>query len=260
MFSNKEFIEVSRKFVCVRLDSYESATHQEWVRRFLNGRFENSCFCILAPDGKDWLTRSGRGPHQVFGAEERAIAEMTQIAAGYKPSGDLSQAVVEDFHSVRQALNVASADQRMLVLIAGPQVKLAVSRKSLRIVASHKAVIGRYHFDFEDQSDWRETVTQGTLEHGIFMIQSGEFGMDGKVLLELSLDAEPAEILTALEKARAAFVAATPKKVYRDHVEKGGQLGVYFEGAVPYGEDRDADGQIDRVGRRRGPRGGRGSQ
>ena len=196
----------------------------------------------------------------MFGSEKQAIAQMNQIADEYKLSGDLSQAVIEDFHSVRQALNVASADQRMLVLIAGPQENLAVSRHSLRVVASDKTVIGRYHFDFEDKSDWRETVTQGTLKNGIFMIQPGEFGLEGKLLAELPIDAESAEILSTLEKARATFVAATPKKVYRDHVQKGGQLGIYFEGAVPYGEDRDADGQIDRAGRIRGPRGARGSQ
>jgi hypothetical protein len=42
LFSQKEFIEASRSFVCVRLESYENEEHQKMVRSFLDGRFENT--------------------------------------------------------------------------------------------------------------------------------------------------------------------------------------------------------------------------
>jgi len=47
LFSQPEFIRASRKFVCVRLESYESEEHQKLVRAFLDGRFENTAFCLL---------------------------------------------------------------------------------------------------------------------------------------------------------------------------------------------------------------------
>ena len=231
------------------MDSYESERHQEWVRRFLDGRFENSVFCILAPNGQTWLTRASRGPHQVLGSPSQSIARMKEFAGRYEVKGDPQAALVEDFHSVRQSLNVASADQRVLVHVTGAEEKLKVLRESLRPVANNPSVIGRYHFDFDDGYEWRSKVTGAQSGNGIFMIKPGEFGLDGKVLEKLSLDASSDEMLVGLEKARQTFAGSTAKKVYSQHVAKGRQLEIYFEGAVEYGEDRDGDGEIDRRGR-----------
>ena len=44
---------------------------------------------------------------------------MKEIAGRYKPSGATSPPVLQDFDSFAQALNVASADQRPLVVIDG---------------------------------------------------------------------------------------------------------------------------------------------
>ena len=34
---------------------------------FLNGRFENTVFCILSPDGRERLSAGHRGPHRALG-------------------------------------------------------------------------------------------------------------------------------------------------------------------------------------------------
>ena len=49
-------------------------------------------------------------------------------------------------------------------------------------------------------------------------------------------------------RANTKFAASTKKKVYSTHVAKGEAAGIYFEGNVPYGEDRDGDGEIDHRG------------
>lgn len=241
----------------MRIDSYESEKHQAWVRRFLDGRFENSVFAILAPNGQDWLSRGSRGPNQVFGPDARVISSMKAIADRYPVKGHPADAVVEDFHSVRQALNVASADQRVLALVAGSGEEIQAARKSLRAVANHEDVIGRFHFDFDAGYDWRESVTGEKAGSGILLIRPGEFGMDGEIMARLDWKADNDAILAALEKARVAFAATTKKKVYSEHVAKGGKLGVYFEGNVEYGEDRDGDGKVDRGRGRAGGRPGR---
>jgi hypothetical protein len=115
LFASPDFIDASRDFVCVRLDSYESAEHQTYVRTFLNGSFANSAFCMLAPDGQEWLTRAGRGPEMVLG-RNGATESLQRFALMYPSKADPKQALVQDFHTVRQALNVASADQRVLTL------------------------------------------------------------------------------------------------------------------------------------------------
>jgi hypothetical protein len=248
---------VSREFVCVRIDSYESEEHQKYVRTFLDGKFENSAFCLLAPNGQDWLTTAGRGPKMVLGRRfSSSVERMDIFAALYPATAEVTQAMVQDFHSVRQALNVASADQRVLVVVNGSADQLKPLRDSLRSVANDDRIIGRFHIDFEEKSDWRKTVTGVQAGAGIILIRPGEFGMDGTVMNQLPLDADNADITTALLAANVEFAKTTEKKVYSGHVARGQDLGIYFEGGVPYGEDRDGDGQIDRGGFQR-PRGGR---
>ncbi len=249
---------MSRKFVCVRIDSYESEQHQEWVRGFLNGAFANSAFCILSPDGQEKLTRGGRGPQMSMGrGNEIAVAE--RIARQYKSTADLRKAVIEDFHSFRQALNVASADQRVLVLVSGPVAKLDTARLSLRTVASDPRIIGRFHFDFDSDNAWVKSIAGSDGSVGIVAIRPGEFGLKGEVLAQLPLDSDNDKILDTLIAANTTFAKTTAKKMYATHVAKGKKLGIYFESAVPYGEDRDGDGEIDRSPRRSRSSGSRSS-
>ncbi len=185
---------------------------------------------------------------------EGVIKEMRETARRFKTKGKASAAVVQDFHSFRQALNVASADQRLLVYLFGPKEKLAALRRSLRPIASDTGVIGRYHFDFGDAEtdlDWRKAVTGVEATDGIFIIEADEFGMKGRVMAERPLSASADELLQALKDSNAKFAATTRRKIYRDHVAKGHDLDIYFKGNVPYGEDRDGDGVIDHRG---GPR------
>lgn len=240
----------------MRIDSYESKEHQQYVRTFLDGRFENSAFCLLAPNGQDWLTRAGRGPEMVLG-HRSSVVQLRTIAARYPDRMDGRQAIVPDFHSVRQALNVASADQRVLVLIAGPTDETQPLRNSLRAVASDPQILGRFHFDFDASSDWHSLVTGLKNPSGIILIRPGTFGMDGSVMTRLPLDTANQEIVDALKAVNVEFARTTKKKVYSSHVTEGFRRGIYFESAVPFGEDRDGDGQIDQRSSRPGSLQGR---
>lgn len=141
MFSQKEFIELSRKFVCVRLESYESKEHQDLVRKFLNGRFANTAFCVLAPDGETELSGTGRGPEQALSrcgqgkpGDDGVIEKLEEYASRYEVRGEPEEMVLQDFHSFRQALNVASADQRLLVFASAPDSEEERLREQLRPV------------------------------------------------------------------------------------------------------------------------------
>ena len=256
MFASKEYIDISRDFVCVRIDSYESEAHQKWVRNFLNGRFENSVFCVLTPDGREWVTSADRGPQMVLGHRD-PVGSMERILLEFSAKEDSSNAVVQDFHSFRQALNVAAADQRVLMLVNAPAEKEKELRESLRAVANDERIVGRFHIDFDQGDDWKKSIDGTKPEHGIVLINPGEFGQSGKVMKQVSLDASADELVAALTTANGKFASSTEKKVYSEHVAKGRAKGVYFESAVPYGEDRDGDGEIDRRG---GPRRGRPSR
>lgn len=209
---------------------------------------------MLAPNGTEWLTKGGRGPEMVLG--RNAIEHLNLFAELFPPIADVKAAIVEDAHSVRQILNVASADQRVLVLVNGSKEQLATAQETLKPVASDDRIIGRFHFDFEANNEWRKFITGANDEPGIMLVSPGEFGLQGTVLQQLPLDCPTPELINALLAANSTFANSTAKKVYSEHVSKGQKLGINFEAPVPYGEDRDGDGEIDRGGsngRSRGP-------
>ena len=86
------------------------------VRELLQGRFENTAFCVFAPDGKTRLSGTGRSPLNGLGVNRRpsvksekeakvdnakAIRAMNAIVKKYPAKADLSDALVSDFHSFK---------------------------------------------------------------------------------------------------------------------------------------------------------------
>lgn len=264
MFCKESFIELSRKFVCVRLESFESEEHQQMVRTFLNGRFANTAFCLLAPDGKTRLSDSGRSPGQVLarrqsGEQEAAVlAAMARVVSRYPGQGDAKLAEVPDFHGFKQALNVASADQRLLVFAVVPGSKRAAVERRLKAVANHPEAIGRYHYDRANagDEDWAKLLSGVTRSSGLMIVRADTFGQKGKVVASLPTDVNAATLLAALGRANRAFAAEETRKHYAEHVSEGRRSGVEYKAAMPWGEDRDADGKIDPRPGRAG-RGGR---
>lgn len=241
------------------------------IRSFLDGRFENTAFCLLAPDGKEKLSRTGRAPRQVFrtgrrrggkkASTEITVAELEKVAKEYKLKGEESSAVLQDFHSFRQALNVASGDQRLLIFVSTPVEKQEAIRKTLAPLMVDSEIIGRFHLDWaggEVDEKWKKAIgnVDADSESEIFVIQADKFGLKGQVLDQLAGDAAAEQIKTALLESNAEFAGSEERKVYSDHVAQGRKERVHFETNIEYGEDRDGDGKIDRRGggRRRGGR------
>lgn len=238
------------------------------VRSFLDGRFENTAFCVLAPDGETRLSRSSRAPNMVLGggrfhgSDQDVINSMNEIAERYDAKGDDEDMVLQDFHSFRQALNIASADQRVLVFVAENSEKHPQLREKLRPLFADEEIIGRFHLDFaneEGDSDWAESIRYTNRENGIILIQADQFGQSGQKIAELPAGISSVELKEALLDANLKLAQTEERKVYSDHVAVGRQEGVFFENGMPYGEDRDGDGEIDhRGGMSKGGKGGKG--
>ena len=174
------------------------------------------------------------------------MSKLDAIAAKYQAQGDTSKAPVPDFNSFKLALNVASADQRVLVLIAAEGEALKSAEKRLRSVAWDPRVEGRFQYDLERSDSWKEPLSQSAeAKPGIYLIKPGTYGLEGMVLERLDLEASSKTVLAALAKANAAYAKTTEKKVYSDHVKEGRSQGKRIKMAVPFGEDRDGDGKID---------------
>ncbi|MGJ8657437.1 MAG: hypothetical protein ACSHX6_13390 [Akkermansiaceae bacterium] len=245
LFSQKSFITASKKFVCVRLGTYESIENQSLIRSLLNGRMENTAFVVFAPDGKTRLTRSGRSPKHAFGND--VIPSMNALAAKYKPTASVNQSLLTDYHSFKQALNAASADQRLLVFTVSPNAQLPTAKANLQTVFNDPSITGRFFYDIAEKLDteWAKSINNATKKTGIFIIQSGKYGQTGTALAELPLDATPDTIKQALLAANAAFAKTEKRKVYSQHVADGRKDNINYLNNVAPGEDRNADGKID---------------
>ena len=130
-----------------------------------------------------------------------------------------------------------------MILATGPEQSLDKVRETIKLVVNHSMIFGRFHVDFDTSDEWTKTITGETSGQGIIVIHPGEFGLDGKVLAQLPLDASTSTIYDALVKSNKTFAATTKKKDYGTHFTKGRREGINFATAVPYGEDRD--GKID---------------
>jgi len=245
LFSDPEVIKSSREFICVRIESYESEANQEIVRSHLGGRFENTAFCILSPDGKKRLTRSARGPKQI----SEDFSTIADIANSYRSKGKLIDSRVPDFNSFELALNVSSADQKILILVVAAEEKMKAIQSKLGPVAWDQNVIGKFNYDFESEMEkWPEILSLNKAREGLYIIEPGEYGLTGKVVKALTLETSPKEIMESMLFYNSKYADRTEKKNYSDHVAKGRRLGKTIEMAVPFGEDRDGDGVIDKRG------------
>ena len=252
MFANEEFIEASRKFVCIRIETFESEESEKMVRSLLNGRLANTSFCIFDPQGEQRLTHPSRGPKHMTrrrgGSDDNdqiVIREMNRIAATYRPSESDDPVVMQDFDTFRHALNVASADQRLLLLVTSENDE---TKANLRTALAGQEMVGRFHTDFLDakaDKNWKELLEGESKNPGIVIVRSGKFGLAGEVLHELAEKTGAEEIAAALTQANETFASLEKRKNYQNHVAEGRWHGIYFENKIPYGEDKDGDGKYD---------------
>lgn len=149
-------------------------------------------------------------------------------------------------------MNVASADQRLLVLVdANEEVRESLDATLSQVFAAPE-VIGKFHLAFAESAnedkgkeDWKTNIKGETTEKGVYIIRSGQFGLDGVVMQRLETTSDAETIQAALLESNETFASDEERKVYKDHVRAGRRKRIYFENEIPYGEDRDGDGKID---------------
>ena len=236
------------------------------VRSVLNGAYANTAFCMFDPQGEQRLSRSGRSPSSVIGrrssdSNDRVIKEMNRIASLYQPKSD-GAAELQDFLSFRQALNVASADQRLLVFVNADKPAIEKLSPTLKKLFADKDIVGRFHLDIAGEKDreWSTVIAGVQSESAINVIRAGKFGLDGTAVSSLSMDSSLEDLKKVLLAENKKFSNVESRKDYADHVRTGRRQGIKYKSEIPYGEDREVDGKIDKHGggKRGGKRAGRG--
>ena len=234
-------VEASRKFVCVRLATYENQAEADFTKTIHLGKsgfVENSTFGILSPDGKQKLTRAGRAPFYEY-RNAHAMAEgMKKIAAEHKVANETvySDPQLPYIASLDLAINVSSADKLPLVVVVGndPAKTKELEAKLLPLAWSH-TFAGQFNYVTADKADDFKPVTgiEGDPEsmNSVLILEPGKFGLSGDVLAELDASASTEEIQAALSKAVATM--ERPRKSRRAHVNMGMKLGVMWESKTP---------------------------
>ncbi|WP_018970501.1 hypothetical protein [Rubritalea marina] len=255
LLSDPEFVAASKDYVCVRLETYESESTQQRIRSLLDGKMKNTAFVVYSPDASEKLTRSGRSPYRIFGGGDgnnaSVIAGMEKIASRYPQRNTQEAPLLQDFDSFKQALNVAAADQRLLVLSIGAKPETVAT---LRKVANHPELAGRLHFDQVGDGDrgWQSKVGVETLSQGIVVIQADRFGQTGRVVQEVALNTSSDVLSKTLVQLHAQYRMREERQHYGNHIRQGRREGINYHNSMPHGEDHDGDGKIDsKRGKRR---------
>ncbi|MDE0736813.1 MAG: hypothetical protein OSB47_13395 [Pirellulaceae bacterium] len=235
--SSRDVVAASRKFVCIRLATYESKKEAEFMETIFLGKggvLANTVFCILAPDGKTKLVRPGRSPQFAFSSTSRMASEMNRLVQQYPLAAKnaLRDAQLPTVKKLDVSLNVAACDNRPLVVtVASGQPELdAINQKLLR-----KAWSEQFAGQFVYGSTLKKTDLKplaGAKESSVIMVvEPGAFGVSGKVVAQLDASATEASIQAMLVKAIKDFKPHV--KSHRAHIQLGSQLGLEWETAIP---------------------------
>jgi len=245
LFSTKKFTDASRKFVCIRIETYENNESEKLVKKVLHGELANTAFVILDPQGKQTLTKSGRSPRMAMVKDVRQtkgrrneliIAQMNEIGKRFEPHTKPSTAELQDFHSLRQALNCASAEQRLLVFVNSSNKKRPAVEQKLKSVFGDKNIIGKFHLNFFDEKsdkNWTDVIEGAKDKPSIVVVRANQFGLKGDSLDQLALDASTQDIKKSLLAANSHFAKTEKRKHYEEHVRAGKRQRVFFENEIP---------------------------
>jgi hypothetical protein len=240
--SDESVVAASRKFVCMRLLTYESAEEATILKSFFIGRsgqLENTTFALVAPDGKTKLSRAGRSPDFAFqgGAGKTPAQEMAEsmaeIASRYEKTSTASASEASPLpltKTVRLALDVAACDGLPLVVVScDDAAKRAALTERLAALAWSAPFVGRFVHVVAATSDELKPVDGA--KPGLLVVEPDEFGTKGTILAQAAVDADAAKLTAALSDGLAKHHATA--KDSRTHIEQGRRLGIRWTTVIP---------------------------
>ncbi|MEE3371758.1 MAG: hypothetical protein VX346_20675 [Planctomycetota bacterium] len=247
--ADQEVIAASRKFVCIRLATYEDAAESRMLRGIFapGGNLQNTVFAILTPDGKTPLVRSGRSPVWAFGGVrgpginaqplesiKKMARAMEAIWRRYPGNGRDAQdsRPIPYLADLRIALNVAAADRQPLVVVYSPdRAQRTRMERELAQVAWFEPFVGKVQYVAAQVAREFQAVQGFQARAGFIVIQPGTFGLTGKVLDAVPPDTLAAELRDALAKALNQHRPS--QLTYNQHRQAGMRAGVRWQSRVP---------------------------
>ncbi len=233
--SQPEVIQASRRFVCIRLATYEDAEEGEILTSIFvggSGQLENTTIAVLSSDGERFLARPGRGARQMFVDAEDMAATLQRIADETRAAAPAGAQDLPKIADVRLALDIAACDGRPLVVLCATD---AQSRKSLeervRDLAWSDAFAGLFVFASVSKSEDLAAIEGVPAQAGLLVIEPDRFGQKGRVTASAPADAAPEALALALREGLRAHVPLA--KVHQSHVRAGRNAGIFWETKIP---------------------------
>jgi len=234
--SDEKVVEASRNFICIRLATYEDKEEAEFMKSLYRTRssvLENTTFAILAPDGEEKLTATGRGPFHAYRDSEQMAEGMNRIAARFALTNQVrSDQKLPQMKNLDLALNVAASDNLPLIVTIGDkESQLHEVHAQLLPLAWSESLAGQFIYaSVLDKSKLKPI--QGIQDgNSILVVEPDQFGLSGKVLAQFEDGTSPQQIRSKLLDVIENF-----PRVHKDHdshVLLGIQLGIEWESVIP---------------------------
>lgn len=233
--SQPPVVAAARKFVCIRLTSYEDESEKAFVSKLVNGDPANTAFAILAPDGTRAVRGRGpgRGPRDLYTDPADMAKGMDVIAAKYpplvEPAGGPALPVTLN---AKVGLAVAASELQPLVVIVASDAKVRAEREAVVAeLAWGEEFHGRLTFATAVSVKGIPKLTGQTVSDGVLFIEPDEFGAGGKVVKEVSGDQLAAQLADAMRETLKSHVRT--EKTRRQLAEKGLKEGIFYETGIP---------------------------
>ncbi|MDC3379087.1 hypothetical protein OAX78_02260 [Planctomycetota bacterium] len=214
LLSDERLIEASRKFVCIRLLTYESSEEAEFLGSLgetARGGVRNTSFVLLAPDGTH-LSESGRSPRMALGGTEddegvaNLLDAMSRIAEEYpgNAAAEAGTPPVPYLVDVRRALNTAACDLQPLVVVSVDSARRGDVEAALAQAAWSDDLRGRFAFVSAGDPAELSEIEGAPTGDAVFVVRPGTYGLTGT------------QVATTTELSASAL---------RDALERGLDLG-----------------------------------
>lgn len=236
--SDPKVIELSRRFVCARLLTYESAEEAVLLKSLLqtrSGELENTVFVLLAPDGTTKLCDAGRSPGQSFGRRnalpgmrEAMAAAITQYPGNAAAKAGLP--AVPYHATVRLGLATAGADIRPLIVVSHAAHALQDVDPVLAKLLWSDEFAGRFSIAKTTKREELATMSGLPAADGVMVVGPDEYGTNGVVLAFTPARSE-AEIAKVLREGLATYRPAD--KEWHTLMREGRRKGVTWKTAIP---------------------------
>lgn len=229
-----EVVAAAKKFVCIRLTSYEDESEKQFVSKLIRGEPANTAFAILTPDGTPALRgrSSGRGPRDLFTDAANLAKGMDVVAAKYPPKEAGGVPALPVTLTAKVGLAVAAGDLQPLVLVLAknPKRQSELERKVAE-AAWDKENAGRFVYAIASSMKELPKVQGQTITEGILFIEPDVFGAGGKVVQEVPGDQGTTQVLAAMRQTLRTHVKA--EKSRRQLHVLGLKEGIFYETNIP---------------------------